>query len=203
MRTRGIITRWATLLGVAASSTSAPVAAAGLAAGVPVANASFRGYDASGCVNTEVTVFVIGGSVGRQGSGRARLHLLASAVDECRGRDVLDTEAKAELEPGAFVVSPDLGTATLTALVRAKGRSGRDAAVTVNITWTATEPAVAADVDVSPEGPGRWSRAPAHRILRLAGATGTVSDGVANLTSSPAFDAALSLTQARAAGKNG
>jgi hypothetical protein len=182
---------WAAILGGAALASPA-LAGAGDA---PVATATFRAYDAKGCVATEVTVFVVGGP---NGAGGAKLDLVASRVDECQGKDLLATKASVALGAGAFSVSPDLGTATLVAAVKAPGRA---ATVNVRLTWTATEPAIAADTSVSPTGLGRWSRAPVHRVLRVAEAAGTVSDGVGNLTPVAAADATLSLTRGRTAGR--
>jgi hypothetical protein len=181
---------WAAILGGAALASPA-LAGAGDA---PVATATFRAYDAKGCVATEVTVFAIGSP------GGAKLDLQASRVDECQGKDLLAAKASVALGPGAFSVSPDLGTATLVAAVKAPGRAGRAATVNVRLTWTATEPALEADTSVSPTGLGRWSRAPVHRVLRVAEAAGTVSDGVGNLTPVAAADATLSLTRGRTAG---
>jgi hypothetical protein len=192
MKTRHVA-RCAAVLG-AALLTSPALAGAG---DTPVATATFRGYDAKGCVATEVTVFVIGGPAG----GGAKLTLLASRVDECQGKDLLATKASTALGAGAFSASPDLGTATLVAAIKAPGLAGRDATVNVHLTWTATEPALEADTDVSPTDLGRWSRGPVHRVLRVAEAAGTVSDGVTNLTPVAAADATLSVTRGRAAGR--
>ena len=181
---------WAAILGGAALASPA-LAGAG---DTPVATATFRAYDAKGCVATEVTLFAIGSP------GGAKLDLQASRVDECQGKDLLAAKASVALGPGAFSVSPDLGTATLVAAVKAPGRA---ATVNVRLTWTATEPAIAADTSVSPTGLGRWSRAPVHRVLRVAEAAGTVSDGVGNLTPVAAADATLSLTRGRTAGGKG
>jgi hypothetical protein len=186
---------WAAILGGAALASPA-LAGAGDA---PVATATFRSYDAKGCVATEVTLFAIGSP----GAGAAKLDLVATRVDECQGKDLLAAKSTTTLGSGAFSVSPDLGTATLVAAVQAPGRAGRDATVNVRLTWTATEPALEADTSVSPTGLGRWSRAPVHRVLRVAEAAGTVSDGVGNLTPVAAADATLSLTRGRAAGAKG
>lgn len=180
---------WAAILGGALLASPA-LAGAG---DTPVATATFRSYDAKGCVATEVTVFAIGSP----GAGAGKLDLVATQVDECQGKDLLAAKASVALGPGAFSVSPDLGTATLVAAVKAPGRA---ATVNVRLTWTATEPAIAADTSVSPTGLGRWSRAPVHRVLRVAEAAGTVSDGVGNLTPVAAADATLSLTRGRTAG---
>jgi hypothetical protein len=162
----------------------------------PVATATFRSYDAKGCVATEVTVFAIGSP----GGAAAKLDLVASRVDECQGKDLLAAKTSTALGPGAFSVSPDLGTATLVAAVKAPGRSGQGATINIHLTWTATEPALEADTNVSPVDLGRWSRGPVHRVLRVTEAVGTVSDGVANLTPVAAADATLSFTRGRAAG---
>src|SRR3954447_17589366 len=182
---------WAAILGGAALASPA---AAG-PGDAPVASAAFQSYDAKGCVATEVTVFAIG----TPGGSGARLTLSASRVDECQGKDLLAAKTSVALGAGAFSVSPDLGSATLVAAVKAPGRPGRAAVFDVDLTWTATEPALEADTDVSPTDLGRWSCVPVYRVLRLAGA-GTVSDGVANLTPVAAADATLSLTRERAAG---
>jgi len=190
MKAQGIAGRTAALglLVLASSAASADSPSR------PVASATFRSYDGRGCVVSDVTVFVVGGP---NGVGGAKLDLVASRVDECQGKDLLATKASVALGPGAFSVSPDLGTATLVAAVKAPGRA---ATVNVRLTWTATEPAIAADTSVSPTGLGRWSRAPVHRVLRVAEAAGTVSDGVGNLTPVAAADATLSLTRGRTAG---
>src|SRR3954454_14496001 len=183
---------WAEILGGAALASPA-LAGPG---DVPVATATFRSYDAKGCVATEVTVF----AVGSPGAGAAKLDLVASRGDECQGKDLLATKATTTLGPGAFSVSPDLGTATLVAAVKAPGQAGQGAVVNIHLTWTATEPALEADTSVSPTDLGHWSHGPVHRVLRVAEAAGTVSDGVANLTPVAAADATLSLTRGRAAG---
>jgi hypothetical protein len=196
MKAQGIAGRTAALglLVLASSAASADSPSR------PVASATFRSYDGRGCVVSDVTVFVVGGP---NGVGGAKLDLVASRVDECQGKDLLATKASVALGAGAFSVSPDLGTATLVAAVKVPGRAGRDAAVNVNLTWTATEPAIEADTSVSPESLGRWSRAAVHRTLRMARAAGIVSDGVTNLIPVLATDAMISLTQARGAGGKG
>src|SRR5689334_9678074 len=133
---------WAAILGGAALASPA-LAGAGDA---PIATATFRSYDAKGCVATEVTLFAIG-SPGA-GAGAAKLDLVATRVDECQGKDLLAAKSTTTLGPGAFSVSPDLGTATLVAAVQAPGRAGQAATVNVRLTWTATEPALEADTSV-------------------------------------------------------
>src|SRR4051794_5604202 len=183
---------WAAILGGAAL-TSPAAAGPGDA---PGARATFQSYDAKGCVATEVTVFALG----TPGGSGAKLTLLASRVDECQGKDLLAARTSVALGPGAFSVSPDLSTATLVAAVKAPGRPGRATVFNVDLTWTATEPALEADTNVGPTDLGRWSHGPVHRVLRVAEAAGTVSDGVANLTPVAAADATLSLIRGRAAG---
>lgn len=188
------------LAALAASVLVAQVAAA--QGGRPVVDASFVSRDRSGCVSTEVTVLVRDGgrdsaAGGEAASGKPRVRLAITEVDECRDQVLLDARGDANLGDGAFRLSPDLGSAALNTTMPVTDRvAGKRLKLTVRLAWTAVEEAAeSADAAVEPDEAGRPVRlkAQAHRTLRLAKASGLISDGTRKFTPQRATDASISV----------
>lgn len=196
MGAQSIIAPFAAL---AASVLVTSVAAA--QAGRPVVDASFVSRDRTGCVSTEVSVLVRGdGTGGNPGSGKAKVSLAITEVDECRDEVLLSAAGKANLGDGAFRLSPDLRSATLNTTVPVLDRvANKRFGATVQLAWKAVETAVEADISVEPDESGRAVRlkVPAHRTLRLAEASGVVAEGERKFTPLPAIDAAISVVVAK------
>ena len=184
-----MIAPWAmTALAAAALSPTAGAAPAARS----IADAHFVSYDGAGCVATDVAVFA------RTDGSAGRLRLVVTKVDECKGQEVLRTQARATLSAGALRVASDLSSAALNTVLNVNDpHTRRSFAVTIRLSWTADEPVVAADTTVVPDDLGQFSRgARRHRTLRLAKATGSITVGVTNLAPQPAIDAAISSSQA-------
>ena len=185
---------------VAAALMLAVVTPSGWAEAAPTARpsaaATFTSQDASGCVTTEVSVFVRGNgeTIGPQTS----LRLSILKVNECEDSVLLQAEGRANLRAGAFNVAPDLATARLETTVRLKASpKQQNLTATVRLSWTATEEAVVAARRDEPEEPGKFIRmkAPVERTLRLAAASGTVSTGAGTLTPTAAESAWLAIAR--------
>jgi hypothetical protein len=186
----------ATLLALAAAAAPAAATEGGL--GRPEAEASFASYDASGCVATQVDLFVRGAAAAG-GAARPRLDLAVSRVDECRDVELVRAKKRIALPPGAFHVAPDLGAATLETVATVPDKlSGKSLTLNITLVWAASEDAVTAPVAAVAEGLGEVTRvrAATERTMRLAGASGTITSGAVNFTPAPATDAALSRTSA-------
>src|SRR5207244_4469751 len=82
----------------------------------PSADATFESDDPTGCISTEVAMFVRGASVGAA-SEQASVHLEVTVVNECEDIAVLKAEGKTKLRNGEFRVSPDSRFATLNTAV--------------------------------------------------------------------------------------
>jgi hypothetical protein len=166
----------------------------------PSADATFESYDPTGCISTEVAVFVRGAKVDSSGSAseQAKVHLSVTVLNECEDLALLKAEGKAKLRDGEFRVSPDLKSAALSATVSMSVYGSKDKFdATVALTWTSVEEAVSADVRTAPVEIGRFEKttAPVRRTLRLAEALGTISDGTDNFTPETSTDASISLVR--------
>lgn len=165
-------------------------AAANSAAGRPSAEATFASRDKTGCISSEVAVFVRKGS-----DSREQLDLRILQVDECKDVALVNIESTADLPAGALRVAPGLAFATLNTSVRVTDRqSGRKVSATIHLTWKATEKAVVALRSDEPGGLGKFVRMkePTRRSLRLAGASGVISLPDINITLSAAESAWIS-----------
>lgn len=161
------------------------------------ADATFESYDPTGCVNTQVAVFVRGAKVDGNGSSsdKARVHLVITVLDECEDVGLLKAEGKAQLKDGEFRYNPLLRWATLnTTISMSVYKSEEKFDTTVALAWSGVEPSVSADTSTVPEQLGRFERmsAPVRRTLRLAEASGTISNGTDNFTPEPSIDASIS-----------
>lgn len=184
----------ATLVALAASATSAAEGGPGW----PAAEASFVSYDASGCIATQVNIFVHGTGAG-SGAAQSRLYVALSRLDECRDVELIRAERRVSLAPGAFRQEPDLGAATLESVVAIPDKlSGKPLRLNIKLVWTAKDDAVTASVKSFSEGLGEITRArsPTQRTTRLAVASGTIKSGASNFTTAASTDASLSLTWA-------
>jgi hypothetical protein len=168
----------------------------------PSADAAFESYDPTGCVNTEVAVFVRGAKADSSGSAseQAKVHLAVTVLNECEDIALLKAEGKAKLKDGEFRVSPDLKSAALNATITMSVFGSKDKEkfdATVALTWTSVEGAISADVSTVPEELGRFEKtsAPVRRTLRLAEASGTISNGTDNFTPETSTDASISLVR--------
>jgi hypothetical protein len=164
----------------------------------PSADARFESYDQSGCVNTDVAVFVRGATVASSGSAAdlAKVHLVISVLNECEDVAVLKAEGRANLRSGEFQLGPALRSAELNATIPMSVRGSKEKFdADVALTWVAVEAAIATDARAVPTEVGRFERArtPVRRSIRLSKASGTISDGIENFTPEPSSDASISL----------
>jgi hypothetical protein len=179
-----------------------PVGASAAPGDRPSADATFESYDPTGCINTEVAVFVRGAKVDSSGSAseQTRIHLEVTVLNECEDIALLKAEGKAKLREGEFRVSPDLRSAALNAAVQMSVFGSEEKFyATVALTWTSVEAAISADVGTVPEELGRFEKtsAPVRRILRLAEASGTIANGTDNFTREASTDASISLVRTK------
>jgi hypothetical protein len=175
----------AAVLAVPSTATAAPK-------GRLIADANFASpSQGNDCITNEVSVFVRGGA----GGNNAKLVLEISQTDDCKDEVLLTARGKANLGGGSFQVSSDLSGATLNANVTVTDRrQKKELVVTVRLTWVGVEEASAADVSVFPIEPGQFERLKTRvpRTLRLARASGVVSEGSNNLTPRPTSDSSIS-----------
>jgi hypothetical protein len=179
MRSQQFVSSTAAVLGVLVFTLLA-AATHSAAAGRPSAAASFASHDKTGCISSEVAVFVRKGS-----DNRERLELRILQADECNDVALANVESTVNLPAGALRVAPDLSFATLNTSVRVTDRqSRREVTATIRLTWKATEKAVTALRSDEPSGLGKFIRMKqaARRSLRLANASGVVSLPGINMT---------------------
>jgi hypothetical protein len=185
-----------------AAAMVAPLAASAAPGDTPSADATFESDDPTGCITTEVALFVRGAIVDSGGSAleQARVHLEVTVLNECEDVAVLKAEGKTKLRNGEFHVSPDLRFATLkTAVPMSVFGSKEKFYATVVLTWTSVEAAISADVGTVPTELGRFEKtgAPVRKILRLAEASGTIADGTSNFTPEASTAASISLARVK------
>lgn len=163
---------------VAVSLTTVPAAAA--PPGRVSATANFTSHDKSGCITSEVSVFVRRGS-----DNREQLQLRILKADECNDRAMVNIDAEVGLPVGALRVAPDLSFAALNTAVRVTDRHTRGTVtVTLRLTWKAAEKTVVARRNDEPRGQGKFIRLkqPASLSMRMANASGVVSLPAINIT---------------------
>lgn len=193
MRTvTGSSPRWVLAL-MAAAVFSAPLAAR---ADKATADANF--VSTNGCTDTEVNVFVKSGQRGKKtGSQKGKVTLTIAQVDECRGLELLGAEAKnVNLKDGEFTVGD--GTATLNAAIQMRDRrTGKKLVVDVLVEWVASGDPVIADVTTDVDDPGRLAKQARkfRKTLRLADASGTISDGTKDYVAGLAEEASFTVAQ--------
>ena len=164
------------------------------------ADAVFESYDPTGCIDTEVAVFVRGAKVNADGSqsDRGKVHLVATVLNECEDVAILKAEGRRILKDREFSVRPDLTSAALNATV-SMSINGSDEKfdAKVALTWTSIEGPIWADVKIVPEELGRFEKlsTSARRILHLAEASGRVSRDLQNFTPAPSTDGSISLVR--------
>lgn len=176
-------------LSLAAASLAVPGAGHAAPAARESAQASFVSQDRTGCVMTEVSVFVRGAP-----SDRARLRLSVLQVDECRDVALLNIQKRATLDSGAFRMAPELGGASLRASIPVRDRQSRQRfTADIRVTWQATEPAISAAGAEELLEPGRFQamRRPAERTLRMSEASATIRTGSETLRLGSTEDAWL------------
>jgi len=160
------------------------------------ADADFVSYDR--CTDTEVSVFVKSGQLGKKtGSAKAKVTLTVAQIDQCEGRVVLAAEAKnVNLKDGEFTVGD--GQATLDAAVEIfDRRAGKTLMVDVLVEWVANDDLVTADVTRDVEAPGKFVKLArkARKTLYLADASGSIADGTNDFIDGPAEDASFSVAR--------
>jgi hypothetical protein len=148
--------------------------------------------DKSGCIATEVSVFVRNsGGAGAQPQIPLGLRILQ--VNECKEQALLNISTQFGSAPGAFSVAPDLSIARLdtSVLVRDK-QSGEQLTATIRLSWRANEKAIVGFRSDEPVAFGKLIRrkTPVQRKMRMAKASGVVSVGSANLVLHPTEAAA-------------
>jgi hypothetical protein len=156
--------------------------------------ANFRSVDPSGCVFTDVAVFVIDGRVKQPNGTFVASDAFVEIVqrDECTSTNLFVDEGVAFLAPDEFLVNGQLKTATLNATIELiEGEL-----VDVSITWTGTRRAVRDTGHSHIKTPGFKVNSHSNGLRRQATASGTVTHGTTNFTPEPAVFAELSsLTQ--------
>jgi hypothetical protein len=153
------------------------------------AQARFLSIDPSGCVVTDVFVFVIDGRIKAVGGPVFAPEAFVSIVqrDVCANINLVVDEGVADLAPDAFEVNGQLRTATLNTTIDLD----EEGPVEVSVTWTGTGTAVRETRHFHLKMPGFKVNSHFNGLTREATASGTVSDGTTNFTPEPAVSAEL------------
>lgn len=136
------------------------------------AAATFSSHDKSGCIGTEVSVFVR-----RGGAGQVRLELRVLQADECSDSASVNIEDVISLPAGALRVATDLSSASLDTSVPVADRQSRGkVTAALHLKWNATEKMVTAMRGDEPDGLATLvhMKMPVKRSIRLSAATGTI-----------------------------
>jgi hypothetical protein len=164
------------------------------------ADADFVSYDPSGCVSSEVFVFVRQGKTKEESkdSAKAKVAVTIFQTNDCQDRTLLEARGDAKLKDGEVRFDPQLGMAKLDASVQmVDAVSNKPFAADVSLLWVAVGEPIVANTAFDVEAPG-WieKRArPVARTVRLAEASGSISDGETNFIPEPATDAAITASR--------
>ena len=137
------------------------------------ADAIFSSYDPTGCINTEVSVFV-----------RAKpetLHLSITRLDECQDIPLVRAEAAVGLSASEVNYNlKDLRSVSLITTVPMYNQVlGESLDVNVDVSWAATEAPIPGNAYAIADKPGKFTKPskPKRRTLYPAQASGSISSG--------------------------
>jgi hypothetical protein len=150
------------------------------------ANAFFSRVDASGCVFTDVFVFATATRLHDPpgpGADAPFAQVNIFQYDWCTGTELMSAFGSGSPAAGDFQVSRQLSSATLnTSLQVFDFISGNTLNVTLAVNWTSTGDPVAVKERFHFRAPGHIESFRFNGTFRPAEASGSVSDGVTNLT---------------------
>lgn len=151
-----------------------------------IASASFSSTDPSGCILTDVSVFATEAVVQfppGQGDSSSNGFVSISQFDNCLGTQMLGATGLTPLADEDFQLSPTLDSATLNASINVNDWvSGTSFDVSVNLTWTSTDPLGRLNSHNHDSLPGCKTNSHSTYAFRPAQASGTISDGATNFT---------------------
>lgn len=153
------------------------------------AAATFSSHDKTGCISTEISVFVRKGGLAGE-----RLELRILQADECNDAASVNIEDVIALPAGSLRVAADLSSATLNTSGAVADRQSRGkVTATLRLKWSATEETVSAMRAEEPDGLGTFvhmnKKQPVRRSMRLSAASGTIYVGGAAIALSKADSA--------------
>ena len=198
------------LLGVATVAMAGAVLAAAPASAETMhfkvrgqeAVAAFSSIDSTGCILTSAFVAAIDADVKTSpgpGEPDSRSFVIVSRYDRCTHVELLDAFGENTALPAdAFVIS-ELESATLLATIDVVDQvSGTSFPLSLDLNWTATGETGRVRDHYQLKTPAFSVNAKFNATSREASATGTISDGSTNYTSTPADFALLNSIKAGA-----
>lgn len=163
------------------------------------ADADFLSIDESGCVTTEVFLFVRTAHVGAKNSS-SKASIRVFRRDDCQETERIAISNFVTLKPNQVEYNTQLNAARITAQVRLPDLiSQRKLTLDIDVTWEGyLEPILSTNRRVFDQ-PGKViSRArPFYVLSRRAKAFGSIQLGKDNLTPNPSIDAAIALDSPR------
>jgi hypothetical protein len=160
------------------------------------ADADFLSYDRSGCVSSEVSVFVRHGKAKEESNASAQAKVAVTIIqtDDCQDQTLLEARGDAKLTNGAVSFDPQLGSVKLDARIQMQDAVGKKPFLAnVSLTWLAVDEPIAASTRFDVEAPGRIKERArlVARTIREAAASGTITNGKTNFVPEPATNAAI------------
>lgn len=163
------------------------------------ASAEFFSYDASGCISTNVFVFV---SESRQHNqpgapvDGGQVFADISRYDECHGFAPVEfLFGDAQIAPEEFQTSGNAQSASFhKTLVMSSFLTGSSTPVTFDLTWTGNGDPTTSHTHQVYSSPGLRFSASLHGTSRPATATGSISDGTSQFAPEPSTFASLTST---------
>lgn len=160
------------------------------------ADADFVSYDSSGCVSSEVAVFVRQGKTKYESkdSAKAKIEVTIYQTNDCQDQTLLEARGDAKLKDNEVSFDPRLDTVKLDATIQMwDAVSKQPFAADVSLTWFAVGEPIVANTEFDVEAPGRIEKRhrPVARTVRAAEASGTISNGKTNFVPELATDAAI------------
>ena len=164
------------------------------------ADADFVSYDPSGCISSEVFVFLRKGKTKGESkdAAKAKVAVTIFQTNDCEDRTLLEARGNAKLKGREVSVDPQLGMVKLDARVRMLDAvSKKPFAAHLTLTWAAVDEPIVANTRFDVEAPGRIGKRarPVARTIRLAEARGRISNGETNFIPEPATDATITSTR--------
>jgi hypothetical protein len=163
------------------------------------ASAEFFSYDASGCISTDVFVFVSESREHNQPGAPTdggQVFADISRYDECHGFAPVEfLFGDAPLAPEDFQTSGNAQSATFhKTLVMSSFLTGNSTPVTFDITWNGDGAPTTSHTHQVYSSPGLRFSASLHGTSRPATATGSISDGTTQFAPVPSLSASLTST---------
>lgn len=158
-------------------------------------NGTLRSTDVSGCISTDVFVFIRSGGF-QASSEKAFISVLR--INDCKEVQLMTASGSATLKDQDLQLDPNLDSATLVTTVGLTDRvSRRNFNVGVNLAWTGTGDLIRTRNNFHFESPGKILKEKKHfdGTYREAQVSGSISEGFTDFTPEPSIEGEMALAK--------